>query len=400
MEQDLRNSLIHFIVSCNPNYLPTKLHTYLCALVQTRVTQGGARLCISVPPRHGKSEIISKHLPAWFLGHNPRGEVMEICHTADLATEFGGDVRALMSGPIYSKLFPDSVPYGDGKAGSKWRTQSGGKYKGEGIDGSFTGFGANLLVVDDIVKNRKMAHSPTFQKQVKETFGSTIFTRLLPDSNIIILNTRWTAADLIGYTAGELGWEYINLPAIALDNDPLGRQPGEPLCPERYPLEALEEIRDTMTPYDWEALYQGIPPDEVKRSVFGTTPPETLPTVGVWYGDRVLLMAGHQVTHIGGAESITELEQFLVANLPNGLVPVWTPETSVANHPYAREVIPTLCYSPALDGYNADVSAMTIPAGAKVSPQDTGAMRYSLTVPKVAEYKPGRLALGGIISTR
>lgn len=394
MKEQIKGSLLSYMVASNSSYLPTKLHRFICNLVQSEVERGGARIAITLPPRHGKSEIVSKGLPAFYLGHNPTAEVMEICHSSDLATEFGGDVRAMMSSPFYAALFPDSVATGQGTSGQKWRTVSGGKYKGEGIDGSFTGFGANLLIVDDIVKNRKQAHSPTFQKGTKDTFGSTIFTRLLPDSNVIILNTRWSASDLVGYVGGELGWRIINLPAIALDGveDPLGRSPGEALCPERYPLEALMEIKATLNPYDWLALYQGQPPDEVKVTEFGTTPLGTLPKVAVWHSDRVLLFADNACTDMGAAETLSELKDWLDSKGASK-IPVYTAETGTANHPHVREVLPNLRYHPDLDGYLPTVTC-TYPQGARVSPKDIQVTRYYMTIPKVTEYQPGRLALG------
>lgn len=396
MRDSIKSSLIKFIVASNPDYLPTKMHRYLCGIVQDRIERGGARICLSVPPRHGKSEIVSKGLPAWYLGHNPKAEIMEICNGADLATEFGADVRALMSSQFYATLFPDSVPSGQGTAGGKWRTVSGGKYKAEGIDGSLTGFGGNLLIIDDIVKNREQAHSPTFQKKVRRTFGSTIFTRLLPEASVIILNTRWTANDLIGFVAGELeGWEYINLPAIAVENDPLGRQPGEALSPERFPIKDLREKKAAMeTPYDWYALYQGIPPDEVKTIDYERTPEGLMPLVGVWTSDRVLLFNGEACTHIGGAETISDLETWLDTRNYRNLT-IYCSETGVANHPYIQEILPNLRHYPLLEGYMPEVR-ITFPNG-KVIPRDIQAARYYMTLPKVAEYKPGRLGLGMLL---
>lgn len=394
MKEQIKGSLLSFMVASRADYLPTKLHRYLCGLVQARIEQGGARLAISVPPRSGKSEIVSKGLPAWYLGHHPTAEIMEIAHSADLATEFGGDVRAMMSSPFYAALFPDSVATGQGTSGAKWRTASGGKFKSEGVDGSFTGFGANLLIVDDIVKNRKQAHSPAYQKSIKDTFGSTIFTRLLPESNVIILMTRWSASDLVGYVGGELGWEIINLPAIALEDtlDPLGRVPGEPLCPERYSLEALMEIKATLNPYDWLALYQGQPPDEVKVTEFGTTPLGTLPKVAVWHSERVLLFADNACTDMGAAETLSELKDWLEARGATNL-PLFCSETGLANHPHVKEVLPTLRYHPDLDGYLPTVTC-SYPVGARVTPKDIQGTRYYMTIPKVTEYQKGRLALG------
>lgn len=398
MRDTIKASLIHYLVAGNSTYIPTRLHTFLCDIVQRRIERGSTRLAISVPPRHGKSEMVSKGLPAWYLGHNPTAEIMEICHSADLATEFGSDVRAMMASPFYGALFPDSVPTGEGKAGGKWRTISGGKYKGEGVDGSFTGFGANLLIVDDIVKNRKQAHSLTFQKGIRDTFGSTIFTRLLPESNIIILNTRWTSNDLVGYVANELGFEYINLPAIAFNDeeDPLGRLPGEPLCPERYSLEALLEIKRTMSnPYDWEALYQGRPPDEVKPGSFGKTPEGLKPNTGVWFGDRVLLFAHNACTALGAAETLTELQDWLWNHHALD-IPVYCAETGIVTHPYTKEILPNLKYHPDLEGFFPPVT-ITFPSSV-VSPRDVAAARYYLTLPSGNDngYIKGRLALGMI----
>jgi Uncharacterized protein conserved in bacteria len=394
MRDSIRASLLKFLVASNPKYIPTKFHIYLANLVQDRVEKGGARLCVSVPPRHGKSEIISRGLPAWFLGHHNDAEIMTISHNSNLAKSFGKKVRAMMSSPFYAQIFPGCASVGSGVAGEDWETESGGIYKGEGVDGSITGFGGDLLLIDDIVKNRKQAHSPAFQKQTRDTFGSTLFTRLEPDATLIIINTRWTANDLIGFTAGELGWEYVNLPAIALENDPMGRLPGEALCPDRYDIDALLEKKSILTPYDWESLYQGIPPDEVKNQTYKITPEDLTPLVGVWTSDRVLLFNGEACTHIGAAETLSELETWL-ETFGGKQLPVFCSETGVANHPHTKEVLPNLAYHPLLDGYLPPVT-LSFPIGA-ITPRDIQAARYYMTLPKVAEYKPGRLGLGMLL---
>ena len=152
------------------------------------------------------------------------------------------------------------------------------------------------------------------------------------------------------------------------------------------------EIKATLNPYDWLALYQGQPPDEVKVTEFGITPLDTVAKVGVWHSERVLLFADNACTDTGAAETLSELKDWLDSKGASKL-PVYTAEPGVANHPHVKDVLPNLHHHPDLDGYLPTVTC-TYPLGAKVSPKDVQATRYYMTIPKVAEYQPGRLALG------
>ena len=323
----ITDSLLAFITATNPQYVTSQVHEYLTSVIQQAVTRGNARLAISLPPRHGKSEIISKALPAWYFANNPTAQVMEVCYGSDLASDFGQSVRQLMNTPLYKHLYPLSVPVGDGKSGSKWRTVSDGIYKGTGVGGSITGFGANLMSIDDIVKNRATAHSNVFKRMVREFFGSTLFSRVLPNGSCIVLMTRWTADDLIGFVTQQLGWDYINLSAICETNDdPLNRNIGEALFPEFYPISRLLEIKASCTPYDWLSLYQGTPPDSTAKIMFTTTPPDYPPSKAVWFNDVLGLFhtpqqsdkqlgARHLCTHLIDVDSVNVLAQKL-ADLP------------------------------------------------------------------------------------
>lgn len=310
-------SLLEFILATTPGYIASPLHVYLCEKIEAAVNQGDARLCISIPPRHGKSEIISKALPAYYLSKHPESQIMEICYGSDLAADFGARVRELMNSDLYKWLYPASVPTGEGKAGNKWMTVSGGLYKGVGIGGSITGFGADLMVIDDIVKNRKEAHSPAFKKQVREFFGSTLFSRILPGGSVIILMTRWTADDLVGMVTSELGWEYINLPAICTDieADPLSRKLGEALFPQFYPVPRLEEIRQSCNEYDWLSLYQGTPPDSAANFNFTHTLPGCTPSEAVWMDDYLGLFRDESCTLLRECLSYEQLLEEL-SNTP------------------------------------------------------------------------------------
>ena len=130
-----------------------------------------------------------------------------------------------------------------------------------GIGGAITGRGADLLLVDDYLKNAKDASSETIRDDIYHWFVSTAMSRLEPGGTVIILATRWHQDDLIGRLLEQAPdvWEYIRIPAIAEENDPLKRAPGEALWPERYNVEWLESQKALFGPYFWAALYRQDP---------------------------------------------------------------------------------------------------------------------------------------------
>ena len=156
-----------------------------------------------------------------------------------------------------------------------------------GVGGPITGKGADILIIDDPVKNAEEANSQTYRDKTWEWYQSTAYTRLEPKGAIILIMTRWHEDDLAGRLLKHMQngtgekWEVINLPAIAEENDLLGRKPGEPLWPERYDLKELNRIKDTTGSYWWSALYQQRPqPPEgglLKRSWIKYYQPHELP---------------------------------------------------------------------------------------------------------------------------
>jgi predicted phage terminase large subunit-like protein len=122
----------------------------------------------------------------------------------------------------------------------------------------------NCLIIDDPVKNAADANSPTYQDAAWQWFKSTAYTRLEPQGAIVIVQTRWHREDLAGKLIAEMEqggehWEVLKMPAIAEENDQLGRTPGDPLWPERYDLDALANIKNSVGSYVWSALYQQSP---------------------------------------------------------------------------------------------------------------------------------------------
>jgi predicted phage terminase large subunit-like protein len=221
------------------------------------------RLLIQVPPRHGKSLLCSCYFPAWYLGTFPGKRVILGSYEHDFAASWGMKARDVIRdhGPA---LFGVRLRE-DRQAGDDWEIAGhGGGMICAGVGGPITGRGADLLVIDDPVKNQEEARSEVYRTRCWEWYRSTAYTRLEPEGAILLIMTRWHEDDLAGRILAEMKaggerWEVISLPAIAEENDPLGRLPGEALWPERYSLESLLEKQRTVGSQVWAALYQQRP---------------------------------------------------------------------------------------------------------------------------------------------
>lgn len=228
------------------------------------------RLIVAMPPRHGKSERVSKKFPAWHVGRNPGDEIILASYSIDLSRGFSRIARdTLMS--HYSVFGVRVDP--QNQSAESWGIEG---YRGgvtaAGVGGPITGRGARIAIVDDPVKNSEEANSEVMREKIWEWYQSTLYTRLTPDGRIIIVMTRWHEDDLVGrllkkereeieegtHTGDR--WTVINFPAIAEEGDYLGRQPGEPLWPEfGFDLQRLSQIRQDVGSYVFNALYQQRP---------------------------------------------------------------------------------------------------------------------------------------------
>lgn len=213
-----------------------------------------------MPPRHGKSELASIRFPAWYLGKNPDKEIISCSYNDELADEFGRKTRNVLRDEWYNIIFPDTNLAKDSKRIDRWSTEQGGGYVASGVGGAITGRGADLLIIDDPVKNREEADSDSYQERVWDWFSSTAYTRLHPDGAVIIILTRWNDGDLAGRLLEREPdkWDVVSFPAIAEEDEPL-RKKGEALWPSRYNLESLESIKKTIGIKDWASLYQQDP---------------------------------------------------------------------------------------------------------------------------------------------
>jgi hypothetical protein len=229
------------------------------------------RLMLFLPPRHGKSELGSVQFPAWFLGKNPKKEIICCSYTSDLAVDFGRRVRNLVDSIEYKNIFGVSLSE-DSQAANKWNTSDGGSYVAVGVGGPITGRGADILIIDDPFKNRKEADSPLLREQVWKWYLSTAFTRLSPGGSVILICTRWHDDDLAGRLLSQkMGdkWEVVEFPALAIQDERIGdkfiRKTGEALWPTRYSKEKLEQMRNVLGTYEFASLYQQSPIDEYSQ---------------------------------------------------------------------------------------------------------------------------------------
>lgn len=186
-----------------------------------------------------------------------------------MAGDFGRQVRNVVNSEEFACIFPGVELASDSKAANRWNTNKKGAYVAAGVGGGITGKGAHILLIDDPIKDREEAESEVTRQKIWDWYTGVAYTRLMPGGAVILIQTRWHDDDLAGrlLEAEKKGegdhWEVINLPAIAIENDPMGRMEGEALWPEWYDLEALNRIKTVLPSRDWNALYQQNPiPDE------------------------------------------------------------------------------------------------------------------------------------------
>lgn len=250
-------------------YVSARHHKAMANALE-RVESGEiTRLIITLPPRAGKSELASKKFPAWYLGRNPHHHIMLASYNDRIGKDFGRAVRANMLSETHLGVFPDSIMKPGEKSADRIALETGGVAQFTSRGGTITGRGGHILLIDDPIKDRKEADSPTIRDQLWDWYNQVIKTRLMTDGcAIIIIMTRWHEDDLVGrltdpfneyYSPHEAkSWHKIDLPALAEEDDPLGRKVGEPLWPERFGKKFYADIQRA-DPRGFMALYQGRP---------------------------------------------------------------------------------------------------------------------------------------------
>lgn len=260
-----REKLAAYAITQWPGYQVARHHRLIAETLE-QVERGEiARLVIEAPPRHGKSQLATGFFPAWYLGRHPDRQIITAAYGEGLANDIGRKVRDLVRDPAHRAVFPGSVLRSDSKAVGEFGLCAGGKFRSVGVGGATTGRGANVFLVDDPIKDAEAAQSETYQRRTRDWYEFVARTRLMPGGAIVIIMTRWHEADLVGWlldTEGDIKdggkWHVLRLPAEAdEEDDPLGREIGEPLWPEWFPSSAFDDIR--VKAHVWNALYQQRP---------------------------------------------------------------------------------------------------------------------------------------------
>lgn len=249
-------------------------HHRALAKVLEKVEKGHIpRLIVTLPPRHGKTELISRRFIPWLLGKGPYRNIIFATYNEPFSQDIGGDCRNIMQSTHFKQVFPKFRFRLGGLSREKLQAAEGGMAAFVGRGGSITGRGADILIIDDPIKDAEEAMSPTLRQKLWDWFTQVAMTRLMTKfAAVVVVHTRWHEDDLIGritdpsnpcYSEEEAAkWKIINLPAISLDDDPLGRQPGEALWPERFDLEFLSAAKQ-LDARGFSALYQQRPtPDD------------------------------------------------------------------------------------------------------------------------------------------
>lgn len=236
-------------------------------IAQTIVKPNG-RLIISWPPRHGKSRLATIATPIWILENFPHLNIILATYGADLSTDFGREVRDLFeqNGHLLNERIRKDV-----KSVGRFMTTKGGGMLSVGLGGAITGKGANVFLIDDYIKTMAEALSGSKRDADWEWFTGTAYHRLEPNASMIIIATRWHKDDLIGRIIKEFGvkteenpngWDHIKFHAEAMEGDPLGREVGEPLFPERYDRAQLADRRRVLGTMFYNAIFQQEPVDD------------------------------------------------------------------------------------------------------------------------------------------
>lgn len=226
------------------------------------------QLIFCMPPRHGKTELVTKRFAAWYIGKHPSDHVAVGTYSDGLANDFGGDTRAIINSPAYRQVFPELKLRRGGNAKDNLETIQGGKIVFVGRGGPLTGKGAHLLLLDDLFKDHEEARSQAIRDQAWNWFTKVAMTRRMGRKLVVITMTRWHSDDIIGRLTDKENphfneiearkWKIIRLPAIAEPGDDLGRAEGQPLWPARYDLDFLQS-QQRLDPLGFAALYQQRP---------------------------------------------------------------------------------------------------------------------------------------------
>lgn len=289
--RQLRRDYSLYVRWANPRFYMTHFHKYLCDQIQefleTPTTNAMDILLLSVPPRHGKSFTVTETLPAWFMGQDPLHHVIIASYESDFAEAFNRRNRDKFN-KFSTQIWPEAKPNLKVQGAGMWETDEGGTCRAGGLKAGITGYGAELFIIDDPIKNKEQADSAAVISKIHDEMAPSVQSRIHPGGKLIVIQTRWVESDVIGWVQthwSDYIWKTINLPyeydeeAAKLGPDPLGRKIGDSLMgahlgddEERMPQvirntnSMLQSKKRLVIQADgartWNALYQGRPSAE------------------------------------------------------------------------------------------------------------------------------------------
>lgn len=273
-----RDSMLMFTSYTKPDYEISWHHERMCDALDKFSRGEIKRLMVFMPPRFGKSELVSRRLPAFIFGNDPDAAIIATSYSSDLANRMNRDVQRIIDSPEFGDIFPTVSLSGKNvrttAQGSYLRNSDifeivnhKGIYRSAGVGGSITGMGGKYLIIDDPIRNQADADSEVYREKLWDWYCSTLYTRLAPGGGILVTLTRWHEDDLAGrlikqsQEEGAEKWTVISFPAIREDmenhDDP--RELGEALWPTRFDATAMSQMKVTVGSRVWTSLYQQKP---------------------------------------------------------------------------------------------------------------------------------------------
>ncbi len=271
--QTAKDHIIEYALLQDETFL-SNWHVELLTDRLEQIEKGKLRnLIVTMPPRHGKSYIINELFPSWYLGKHPDRNIITAGNTLRLASSFVTKSGRHYNTNIHKALFQSELNKKK-KSASHWETSKGGSHKAFGIMAGIVGSGADVLIIDDPLRNAEQANSKLIRDKIWDEYTLAATSRLTPKGSIIIVTTRYHLDDLVGRIIDNAEetktldqWEVINLPAIAeidesytlSDNRTVTRTAGNALHPERFDEKELERKKKNMGVAAFLTLYQGTP---------------------------------------------------------------------------------------------------------------------------------------------
>jgi len=279
-----KSSLLAFAQYTRPEYRANWHHKRLCTVLDEFVAGDEPRVMVFMPPQHGKSELVSRCLPAYIAGRDPHAAVIATSYAADLSSRMNRDVQRIIDSDLYSDVFPNTrlsntnvrtVAKDASGMGSWLRNNSifeivghRGSYRSAGVGGGITGMGGDYLIIDDPIKSQEDAYSSVYRDKVWDWYISTFYSRRRGDhARVLITLTRWHDDDLAGRLLKLAArdpeadqWKVVCFPALK-DTGPTEEDPreiGEALWPDRFSAKTLKRNKANGE-YFWNALYQQRP---------------------------------------------------------------------------------------------------------------------------------------------